>query len=127
MEEEMSANHARKWQESYAPVKKSTKQVTVRVHKQGWVTRGEKLLYSIVAACVIGAGLYTVNYASATDSVNRQLQNVEAQVKQQKRENSNLSYEVKELSRPERITKIAKQNGLKIQDAKVKQADPLGK
>lgn len=122
MEQEMSANHARKWQESYTP---QTKQVTVRVHRQGWVTKGEKLLYSVIAALTIAAGIYTVNYASATDMANRQLQKVESQVKQQKRENNDLSYEIKELSRPERITKIAKENGLKIQDAKVKQAELL--
>jgi len=122
----MSANHARKWQESYTPPVHK-KQVTVRVHRQGWVTKGEKLLYSIVAACTILGGIYTVNYASSTDSVNRELQKMESQVKQQKSKNNDLTYEVKELSRPERITKIARENGLKIQDAKVKQAELLDK
>jgi len=127
MEKKMSANHARKWQETFETATQPAKQVKVKVHRQGWITKGEKVLYSLAAACVFGAGLFTVNHASATDSINRQLQNAEKQVKQQKSANNDLTYEIKELSRPERITKIAKQNGLKIQDAEVKQVDPVGR
>lgn len=122
----MSANHANRWQETYESVKQ-TKQVKIKVQKKGWITRGEKLLYSLAAACLFAAGIFTVSYSSKTDQVNRKLQNVEKQAQQQKRENNDLQYEIKELSRPERITEIAKKNGLKIQDAKVKQVDPLEK
>ena len=51
-----------------------------------------------------------------TDTLNRELQTLEANVQQQKVENETLKFEMKELSKPERIIKIAKENGLKIQD-----------
>ncbi|HLR40957.1 MAG TPA: cell division protein FtsL [Virgibacillus sp.] len=119
----MSANHARSWEHSYtnqAPVKE--KQVAVKVHKQSWITKGEKMLYSVVGASLIIAGIYTVSFSSSTDTLNRELQALENQVQTQQVTNEGLLFEMKELSRPERITKIAKENGLKIQDAKVKKA-----
>ncbi len=119
----MSANHARNWEQQYTtqtPVKE--KQVTVKVHKQSWITKGEKVLYSVVGACLISAGIYTVSFSSSTDTLNRELQTLETEVQKQQVTNEGLLFEVKELSRPERITKIAKDNGLKIQDAEVKKA-----
>lgn len=50
------------------------------------------------------------------------MQGLETQVQHMKAENQDLSFEVRELSKPERITKIARENGLKIQDAQVKRA-----
>ncbi len=118
----MSANHARDWQQSYTQQPAKEKQVVVKVRKKSWITKGEKVLYSIVGACLISAGIYTVSFASATDTLNRELQTLESQVQAQKVTNEGLIFEIKELSRPERITKIAKDNGLKIQDAEVKKA-----
>lgn len=121
----MSANHARNWEQSYttttqAPVKEE--QVTVKVRKQSWITKGEKVLYSVIGASLIFAGVFTVSFSSSTDTLNRELQALENTVQKQQVTNEGLLFEMKELSRPERITKIAKDNGLKIQDAEVKQA-----
>src|SRR5690625_3863480 len=67
--------------------------------------------------------MYIVSFSSSTDTLNRDVQSLEVQVQQMKVDNESLSFEVRELSKPERITKIARDNGLKIQDAQVKRAD----
>lgn len=117
----MSAEHARNWEQTQAP---KQKQIPV-VRKTSWITRGEKVLYSVIGTCVIAAGLYTVSFSSSTDSLNRELQSLENTVQKQEVQNEGLRYEKKELSRPERITTIAKKHGLKIQDAEIKQASAL--
>lgn len=119
----MNTNHAKKWDHSTmtaAPDRE--KSVTVKVHKQGWITKGEKMLYSLVGIFLLLAGCYIVFFSSSTDTLNRELQSLEQTVQTQQVVNEGLLFEVKELSRPERITKIAEDNGLKIQNAKVKQA-----
>ncbi|MGM8364227.1 cell division protein FtsL [Virgibacillus sp. W0181] len=122
----MNTNQARNWQQGYqTSPSQQTKQVTIKVQKQSWVTKGEKVLYSIVAFCLIMAGAYIVFYSSSTDTLNREMQSLEQTVQKKQVQNESLQFQVKELSRPERITKIAKENGLKIQDAQVKQASAL--
>lgn len=68
------------------------------------------------------ASIYVVAYSSSTDKLNREIQSLNEKVQQQKLENEDLVFEINELSKPERITKIAKENGLKIQETKVKRA-----
>lgn len=119
----MNALHARSWQTSAAPEEKSL----VKVKKTGWITKGEKLLYSFVALCLIAGCIFMVSYASATDSLNRDLETVETKVQEQEVENEGLQFEKKELERPERIIKIARENGFEIQDAEVKQAQAFKK
>lgn len=117
----MGVKHARSWEHSAVPhpqIKEN--QVVVKVRKQGWITKGEKILYSIVGACLILAALFIVSYSSSTDTLNRELQTLEQTIQNQQVTNESLLFEVRELSKPERITKIAKDNGLKIQDAEVK-------
>lgn len=120
----MQTNHARKIDYSYAP-QTQPKRVTVKVHKQSWITKGEKLLYTLVGICFFIIGTYIVSYAAKTDQLNRSVQALEQQVREQQIENESLLVEIEELSRPERITKIAKEHGLKIQDTQVKQAQAL--
>lgn len=121
----MNTSQARNWQQNRVPSPQKNKQITIKVKKQNWITKGEKILYSIVAACLIIMSTYLVFYSSSTDSLNRELQTLENAVQNQQITNESLQFQVKELSRPERITSIAKENGLKIQDAKVKQANLL--
>ncbi|WP_249869874.1 cell division protein FtsL [Oceanobacillus saliphilus] len=119
----MSANQARSWQQSnpqHIPAREE--KVAVKVRKNGWITKGEKIIYSLIGACVIASGIFMVSYASTTDSINRELQQLEQTVSTQQVKNEGLLFEMKELSRPERIIQIAEQNGLKIQNAEVKQA-----
>ncbi|MFD2044006.1 cell division protein FtsL [Ornithinibacillus salinisoli] len=121
----MAANHARVWQQSYTSqnathVQEEKQKVVVR--KKSWITKGEKVLYSFVGLFLIVASAYIVSYSSSTDTLNRDLQSLEQNVQSQKLTNESLVFEIKELSRPERITQIAKENGLTIQNAEVKQA-----
>ncbi|QKY68954.1 cell division protein FtsL [Lentibacillus sp. CBA3610] len=119
----MNDNLARSWERSYASnAPKQDKQTVVKVRKKSWITKGEKILYSVVAVILIAASIYVVSFASSTDSLNRELESLEQNVQHQKVTNEGLVYEKKQLERPERITRIAKENGLKIQDAQVKQA-----
>ncbi|HEX6594837.1 MAG TPA: cell division protein FtsL [Bacillota bacterium] len=114
----------RSWQPhntSEAP--QTTHQPTSNRQKKKWITKGEKILYSAVSVTLVIAALYIVSFSSSTDTLNRDLQNLEQNVHTQEMKNEELLYEVKELSEPARITKIAKENGLKIQDSRVKQAN----
>ncbi|WP_066192857.1 MULTISPECIES: cell division protein FtsL [Gracilibacillus] len=96
----------------------------VKVQKR-WVTRGEKIMYAACAAIFLSMSAYIVSYSSTLDQLNREVETLNTQVEQQNVVNTNLSYEVKELSQPERIIENAKANGLKIQNTKVKQANEL--
>lgn len=116
-------NRARHWrdQEAYAHAQPQ-KKIVVKVKRQGWITKGEKIIYSFFCIGLIAVSLYLVSYASKLDQLNREVQRLEAEVHNQKIENETLYFEVSELSSPERIINIARENGLKIQDAKVKRA-----
>lgn len=119
----MNTNPARKWESTSSQYESQQKsQVKVKIHKTGWVTKGEKFLYMIIGVCLILAGTYIVSYSSSTDHLNRELQTLEQNVQSQVKENENLQFEVDRLSDPARITKIARENGLKIQYAEVKRA-----
>jgi cell division protein FtsL len=56
---------------------------TVRVRKQGWFTKGEKILYSLIGASILVAGGFMVSFSSSTDSLNRELQQLEQTVQNQ--------------------------------------------
>lgn len=119
----MGVKHVRSWQQhtNQEPITKD-KEVIVKVRKTGWITKGEKILYTLFSACVIAGALYIVSYSSSTDTLNRELQSLEQTILNQEVTNEGLLFEVRELSKPDRITKIAKEKGLKIQDSAVKRA-----
>src|SRR5690625_2613150 len=110
----MNTNHARKWEYTSSAVPKPETQVVVKVRKQSWITKGEKVLYSIVGIALIIACAFIVSYSSSTYTLNKDVQSLESTVQSQQEANALLMYEVEKLSLPERITKIAKDNGLKI-------------
>lgn len=121
----MNTNHARNWQTNHTrptPSEQQQKKVVVKVKSKSWLTKGEKIIYAFLCAVMIISGIFIVNFSSTTDNLNRDMQTLNEKVNQQKVENEGLVFEVKELSKPERITSIAKKNGLKIQDAEVKRA-----
>lgn len=97
--------------------------VHMKVTESGKITKGEKYIYIFFSLILVLFSAYIVFYSSQTDTMNRELQTYEATVEDQKLINEGLTFEVKELSQPERITKIAKENGLKIQDTQVKKAN----
>lgn len=121
----MNTNYARKWESPKVNEAKVQKQAKVKVQKQAWITKGEKILYSFVGVCLLIAGYFVVSYSSSTDTLNRELQSLEQTVEKQVGVNESLLFEIKELSKPERITKIAKENGLKIEDGEIKHASFL--
>jgi cell division protein FtsL len=117
----MAANHARSWEHSYTYQPQVDKKVVIR--KKSWITKGEKMLYSFVAAFLLIAGGLMVSYSSSTDSLNREIQTIQNSITEQQVVNEGLVFEIKDLSRPERITEIARENGFTIQAAEVKQAN----
>lgn len=118
----MNTNHARKWEVPLTTAPRKETKVAVKVRKQSWITKGEKILYSIIGVAMIIACAFVVSYSSSTYTLNKEVQSLESTVQAQQEANDLLSFEVEKLSLPERITKIAKDNGLKIQDAEVKHA-----
>ncbi|GAE91745.1 cell division protein FtsL [Gracilibacillus boraciitolerans JCM 21714] len=125
----MSSQHARTWQKEdhldqeiqHQPkiIKKK-----VKVQKR-WITRGEKMMYIIFAVVFLCISAYIVSFSSSVDQLNRNIESLNAQIEQQSVHNKNLALKKKELSQPERIIKIAKDNGLKIKNTQVKQASEL--
>src|SRR5699024_7767137 len=116
----MAAPKLKKWQHSYQP--QQDKKVKVKVRKNNWITKGEKIIYVFSATCLILFCIYVVSYSSSRDTLNREIQELKTKVQNQKIQNEGQTFEVRELSRPERITKIANENDLKVQDSKVKKA-----
>ena len=120
----MNTNHARKWQQySAQPTEDQNKKVVVKVRSKSWLTKGEKIIYGFLCTMGIAAGIFIVSYSSSVDSLNRDVQSLESDIQEQKAENDTLLDEIRELSKAERITSIAKENGLKIQDTQVKRAN----
>lgn len=123
----MKGNHARKIDPLITNQQVQENKTTVIVHRRNWITKGEKILYTVIGLFFLLVATYLVYYSSTLDSLNRDVQKLEQSVQMQQAENQNLIFEIKELSTPERITQIAKDHGLKIQDGEVKQAHVLNK
>lgn len=123
----MNTSEAKNWENNRQtaipndPYKKESIKI-LKVTKNKTLTKGEKYLYSLFSLVIILASVYMVSYSSKTDTMNRELQSRQQVLEQQEFVNEGLKFEVKELSQPERITKIAKNKGLKIQAADVKKA-----
>ncbi|MBN8234347.1 cell division protein FtsL [Halobacillus kuroshimensis] len=119
----MSAEKIRKQQPLQQPDRQ--KQVKVKVHKKKWLSTGEKFLYSITTSVVLAASVFLIHTSAETDAINRDIRSLEQDISKQESQNENLAYQVKELSNPDRILTIAKENGLNIQNAQVKQAGKI--
>ncbi|MFC7320350.1 cell division protein FtsL [Halobacillus campisalis] len=102
------------------------KQVKVKIQKKQWVSTGEKVLYSAATGVIALASVFMVHFSSTTDTLNRDIQQAEQKISQQEAVNDSLAYDAKELSNPDRILQIAKDNGLEMQNAEVKQAGYVG-
>ncbi|WP_217585689.1 cell division protein FtsL [Lentibacillus saliphilus] len=118
----MNTSHARNWEKSYIHETPQQKTV-VKVKQSGWITKGEKIIYAFMSIGLLVAAVYIVTFSSNTDAVNRDVQSLERKITAQQVTNENLLFELKELKRPERIIRIARENGLNIQNAEVKQAN----
>src|SRR5690625_7741954 len=102
----MNTNHARKWEYSPSAATKQNKQVVVKVRKQSWITKGEKVLYSIVGLGLIIACAFIVSYSLSTYTLNKDVHSLESTVQSQQKSKQLLMYELEKLSLLEIITKI---------------------
>src|SRR5699024_3716679 len=96
--------------------------VHMKVTESGKINKDETYDYPYVSVIVDLFIDYLVHYSAQTDKINREHQTYEATVKDQKPNNEGLTFEAKDLSQGETITKMAKANTLKIQERQVKKA-----
>ncbi|MEQ6375232.1 cell division protein FtsL [Bacillaceae bacterium S4-13-58] len=112
----------RQQQVPYQPIQpKKSEQVGSRK----WISTGEKWLYSLFAIMMIVSSIVVVTYSASIDSTNRQIHSLEGDIQDLKLQSQSLELEVKELSKPDRILEIAKNAGMDIRYAEVKQAKTL--
>ncbi|WP_440895193.1 cell division protein FtsL [Amphibacillus sp. Q70] len=126
----MSLNEARNYQSTmpqrsrHAEQEQQQPKKLVKVKSTG-ITPGEKILGGIFGVAVSIALVFMISYNANIDSLNRDLQRLEREVSEQQMINENLNHQVMDYSNPERILKIAKENGLDIQNTQVKQASQI--
>ncbi|TXL67593.1 cell division protein FtsL [Cerasibacillus terrae] len=122
----MAVRKVQTWEQNYVRKNPNT-QPKEKVHKKGWVTKGEKILYVFFTSVFLLAASFLVTFSSTTDTLNRDVQTLENKVDDQKIKIEALEFEKKELQRPERIIQKAKENGLNIKNSKVKSVDVFKK
>lgn len=128
MEINVNIERAKNWRHTYEatqPQVDHQRKVRVVVRRRSWITKGEKIIYSFVGLSLIVACYFIISYSSQTDQMNRNIQTIEQTINQQLLHNENLQFKVDELSKPDRIMQKAEELGLKIQDTKVKRAQPI--
>ncbi|MCZ0704531.1 cell division protein FtsL [Natronobacillus azotifigens] len=120
-----NSSEARQWQQTIPertrrtePRQRPQKQTKVKSRR---ITTGEKLLGVMYGVLTAIALLYIVSFSSNIDSINRDVQRLENQISEQETINANLEYQVIEYSNPDRILAVAKENGLEIQNTRVRQ------
>lgn len=121
----MNTERAKNWRDTYAaaqPQVEQQRKVKVIVRRRSWITKGEKIIYSLIGIALVIACYFIVSYSAQTDQINRDIQGLESTINNQRVHNENLQFKIDELSKPDRIMAIAEKLGLKIQDAKVKRA-----
>lgn len=83
-------------------------------------TKIEKLLMIMMMAAITVIAVMNLNTQSSINSTSIEMQKTEANIDQVKKQNSELSIEVSELSTYDRIWKKAKAMGLKLNEKNVK-------
>ncbi|WP_165820751.1 cell division protein FtsL [Pueribacillus theae] len=107
----------RKQQHAQKHVKKTS---TVVVEK-GRITKGEVVLLAILAITFFLASVFVISNYSSINSINRDIQAVQTEIDAKTRENQDLELQVTELSDPDRIFNIAKNElGLELNEENVK-------
>jgi cell division protein FtsL len=88
--------------------------------KKMWFTPGEAILWTVFAALVCFASVQIVSNEAAIYEINKDIQNTEKKIQEQKKVNGDLEMQVSELSTYERIWEKAKELGLKLNENNVK-------
>lgn len=91
----------------------------VKVKKKGIITTGEKLLLSLLLIFSTIGCTMIISKQAAIFQLNNDIQVLESKITEQQKVNSGLAEEITELSRPQRILKIASEQGLTITDNNV--------
>lgn len=94
-----------------------------QVFKRGKITLGEKVLISLAIAIVLILAFRIISVQAQMYSINEATQKQETKVNAKEKQTDDLSIEVKTLSRYERVYKLAKEKGLKLNGENVKVVD----
>lgn len=78
------------------------------------ISRLEKFIITILIAALIGLGLLTISLRTTISEVEQDVSNLQENVSQKQAEVTRLQQEKNELSKSERIQKIAEDKGLSI-------------
>ncbi|RAK23265.1 cell division protein FtsL [Anoxybacillus vitaminiphilus] len=112
---------------NHAAVKIKTNEVQRREHhvrpkrkRQFRTTLGEKVLLFAFAMFVVYCSIQIVSNQVAIYQANKQIQQLEETIQEQKKYNNDLSVQVQELSTYERILEKAKELGLSLNENNVK-------
>src|SRR5699024_1191180 len=112
----MNTNNARQWQQYSAQTQRDNqRKVVVKVRSKNWLTKGEKVIYACLATALLARGNLIVSYASSVNTLKRHVQAREQDTQKQRAKHDELLGDVRELGRAERITRIAREDGLKRQ------------
>ncbi|MCD4838429.1 cell division protein FtsL [Neobacillus sedimentimangrovi] len=88
--------------------------------KKSWLTPGEKIIGIAFAGLVCFGSVHLISNQAKIYEMNKQIQKIEATVKEQQKVNGDLKVQVSELSTYERIYQKAKELGLVIHENNVK-------
>lgn len=92
--------------------------------KKRLFTPGEKVLFLLFALMICFTGAKIVSTQAALYEVNRDIQDVEQQIKEQKKTNHDLKAQVSEESTYEKIWKRARELGLDLSEQNIKVVQP---
>ncbi|KAB7707966.1 cell division protein FtsL [Bacillus aerolatus] len=92
--------------------------------KKRLFTPGEKVLFLLFALMICFTGAKVVSTQAALYEINKDIQDVETQIKEQKKTNHDLKVQVSEESTYEKIWKRAKELGLDLSEQNVKVVQP---
>ncbi|WP_203362221.1 cell division protein FtsL [Bacillus sp. REN10] len=104
------------------------KQATVERHEQAkkrfWFTPGEKMLFLLFTLIICFMGAKVISTQTAVYEVNKEIQDIEKEIRKQQSVNHDLEVQVSEESTYERIWKRAKELGLNLSEQNVKVVQP---
>jgi cell division protein FtsL len=92
-----------------------------KVHRQKrWLTPGEKVMIVVFALFFTMLSVKIISNETAIYQTNKEIQKIEAKVKHQQKENSDIKMQISEDSTYEKIWEKAKQQGLNLNQQNIK-------
>lgn len=92
----------------------------VSVPKKQGITKAEKILIAIASSIIFALGVASVSLEIMVANVNHEVQDTNRSIEETVVVNNNLSQEVQELSRYDRVYAIAKKHGLEMNEENVR-------